>query len=123
MSIQAQQNLIFPISKWELEQIKKGKVATPHWHDVVEKKDIFCALVGFEIIESEYDELRKRGIHCLVCRLNKEAVKNIERGNVTMARFGVHSGTKVIIMMMMDYRAKKIIDFPNNVAPREGDIL
>jgi len=119
MDTQPQKNLIFPISTWEFKRLEKGAVATPHWHDVVEKDDTFCAIVGLKIEEAKYGYLRERGIHCLSCEINDEALKNINKGDITLASYSVYGGTKIIIMLMMDYRAKGITEFPNNVMPQK----
>jgi len=119
--MQRQQNLIYPISDWELKQLKKGATSNPHWHDIVEKDDTFCAIIGLEINEDDYDHLSEKGIHCLRCQIDPESIKTIERGDIEVASYQVHGGVKIAILMMMDYRAKEIAHLPLNNMPLESD--
>ncbi len=114
-----QQNLIYPISDWELKQLKKGATSNPHWHDIVEKGDTFCAIIGLKINEDEYDHLREKGIHCLGCQIKPESIKTIERGDIEAASYQVHGGMKIVILMMMDYKAKEIAHLPLNNLPSD----
>ena len=115
--MQRQQNLVYPISDWELKQLKKGDTSTPHWHDIVKKDDTFCAIIGLKINEDKYDHLREKGIHCLGCQIDPESIKTIERGDIVASSYQVHDGVKIVILMMMDYRAKEVADFPLNNLP------
>lgn len=83
--------LIFPLDEWELQQMEKGHINTPHWHDVLQSGDVFMAVVGLKknIHKSDYEEQRRRGINILAVGIDLRTLQNL-RKETLVAQYSEH---------------------------------
>ncbi|MFB0544060.1 MAG: hypothetical protein ACETVR_04690 [Candidatus Bathyarchaeia archaeon] len=80
--------LFYPLADWELNQLRQGYTATPHYHDVPQRGDVVMVVIGKSWRKGDYDHLRKQGINLAGIRLTDEMIDRLRNNIVLTFVFG-----------------------------------